>query len=291
MAELRQSQPVTLPWWAVAVGLAAALKLHFSAAAASELAWMLRPLTLILRTTAGWHFLLNAAGEWECPDAGIVLVKACAGINFMVLSFLGWCWAMRPRGADQGVQLHASRLYGALLVALVAAWATTLFVNAARILAIARWQPMLEHWLPAGDAHRLLGLLAYLPALTLQWWLVDRERPARALLLAGGLYAGLMLGVPLLTGNALANPGAYLRHALFVLAVLAPVALAAAMLACFPLLAKCRQDRGTLAALRGNGHDSEQGGLRASVGEHGASGRPCQPGRLRAGSSPGHRAP
>jgi len=249
VAELRQSQPVTLPWWAVAVGLAAALKLHFSAAAASELAWMLRPLTVILRTTAGWHFLLNAAGEWECPDAGIVLVKACAGINFMVLSFLGWCWALRPMAAAQGaprataVAPSTARVAGALLVALLAAWATALLVNAVRILVIVRWQPVLAQVLPAGDAHRLLGLLAYLPALALQWWLVDRGRPARALLLAGGLYAGLMLGVPLLTGNALADRQAYAHHALFLVVVLAPVLLLAAVLSGLPLAAKSVQDR------------------------------------------------
>jgi len=241
VAEQQQSHPITLPWWAVAVGIAAALKLHFSAAAASELAWMLRPLTVILRTTAGWHFLLNAAGEWECPDAGIVLVKACAGINFMVLSFLGWCWAMRPREA--GGSYGALALSRALALALLAAWATTLVVNAGRILVIVRWQPWLEHWLPAGDAHRLLGLLAYLPALSLQWWLADRERPARALLLAGGLYAALMVCVPLLTGNALQDAGAYRRHVLAVLVVLAPVLLLAAALAGLPLLANLVQDR------------------------------------------------
>jgi exosortase K len=249
VAEQQQSHAIALPWWAVAVGVAAALKLHFSAAAASELAWMLRPLTVILRTTAGWHFLVNAAGEWECPDAGIVLVKACAGINFMVLSFLGWCWALRPIAAAQGGPQATNalpswaRLAGALLVALLAAWATALVVNAARILVIVRWQPVLAHWLPAGDAHRLLGLLAYLPALALQGWLVERGRPARALLVACGVYAGLMLGVPLLTGNALADPVAFAHHALFLLAVLVPVLLLAAVLSTLPLKPESVQDR------------------------------------------------
>ncbi len=237
MAEQRQSHPAALPWWAVAVGLAAALKLHFSVAAASELAWMLRPLTVLLRTLAGWHFLLNGAGEWECPDAGIVLVKACAGVNFMVLSFLGWCWAWRPREEILAPWQRVLRL----VAALAAAWGTTLLVNALRIFAIVRWQPALEHWLPAADAHRLLGLLAYLPALALQWWLIDRERPARAFGLAAGLYGALMLGLPLLSGHALDHPRAYLHHAAFVLALLAPLALVA-------LLAAALASRGSRAA-------------------------------------------
>jgi hypothetical protein len=167
----------------------------------------------------------------------------------MVLSFLGWCWALRPMAPAQGdpqattALPSAARLAGALLVALLAAWATALLVNAARILVIVRWQPVLAHGLPAGDAHRLLGLLAYLPALALQGWLVERERPARALLVAGGVYAGLMLGVPLLTGNALANPRAYAHHALYLLAALAPVLLLVAAISGLPLAAKSVQDR------------------------------------------------
>ena len=96
MAERWQSQRLPLAWWPLAVGIAAALKWHFSVAAASELVWMLRPLSLLLQLLTGWHFRPNADGEWQSFDAGIVLVKACAGINFMVLSLLGWCWMLRP---------------------------------------------------------------------------------------------------------------------------------------------------------------------------------------------------
>lgn len=221
--ECRRSTPATsvLAWWALAVGLAAALKVHFSAAAASDLHWILDPLALLLRLFTGWRFEQNAADEWYSLDAGIVLVKACAGINFMILSFIGWCWLSRPRGRLS--LRHATIEWPVLLgSALVFAWIVALLVNALRVLAIVHWQPTLEHWLPSGDAHRLLGIVVYLAALKLQFLLFEPRRWPLALILACGLYCFLMLVVPLLTGNALADPVQYARHVVISLIVLLP---------------------------------------------------------------------
>ena len=233
MAERRQRQWPPLAWWPLAVGIAAALKWHFSVAATSELAWMLRPLSLLLRLLAGWHFRPDGDGQWQSIDAGIVLVKACAGINFMVLSLLGWCWMLRPAaGGRSATRRRGARLWPLvewpvlLLAALVLAWLTALAVNALRILAVVHLQPLLERvWAPA-DAHRLIGLLVYLPALSVQLVLADRRHWRRAVLAGCGMYAALMLVVPLLTGNArLASP-AYWWHAGVMLPVLAAVILA-----------------------------------------------------------------
>ena len=82
-----------------------------------------------------------------------------------------------------------------LLGALALAWAVALGVNGARILAIVRWQPVLERWLPPDEAHRMIGLLVYLPALSLQLVLAERRHWRTALLAGCTLYAALMLGV------------------------------------------------------------------------------------------------
>jgi exosortase K len=216
----------TVLWWSLAVGLAAALKWHFSAAEAADIGWMLRPLVLLLRLVAGWHFRRNGSGEWQSEAAGIVLVKACAGINFMCLSLLGWCWLARSR--EPGPRARAPALEWPLLLAgaLVLAWATALLANLLRIVAIVHLQPQLQHWLPPAQAHRLLGLLIYLPALGLQWAWCDPQRPQRALLAGLVLYVLLMLGVPLLTGHAAANRAVFREQALAVLAVMVPIAVA-----------------------------------------------------------------
>lgn len=224
MAEWWQCQRLSLLWWSLAVGLAVGLKWHFSTAAASELGWMLHPLSLLLRAATGWRFERNAQGEWQSIDAGIVLIKACAGINFMVLSWLGWCWLWRPVTSAPSTPWAASLHYPLRLVrALGCAWSASLAVNALRIVAIVHAQPALERWLPPIDAHRLLGLLTYLPAIGFQWLWMDRGHAGRALLTGCGLYAALMLLAPLLTGHAWADPGTYARHVAFVVAAALPL--------------------------------------------------------------------
>jgi hypothetical protein len=139
---------------------------------------------------------------------------------------------LRPRGRNT---IGAAALEWPLLLewpmllgaALLFAWAAALLANSLRILAIVHFQPTLEHWLPPGQAHRLLGLLIYLPALNLQLLLAERRHWRWTVLLACGLYALIMLMVPLLTGNAAAHPAEYLKHALMSLAVMLPIAVVA----------------------------------------------------------------
>ena len=225
MAERWPCRRTPFAWWTLAVAVAVALKWQFSAAAASELEWMLQPLALLLHAVTGWGFARNASGEWESVGAGMVLVKACAGVNFMVLSFLGWCWLWRPYGFPRWAQ-WSPRRWPLLGAALACAWLVALGVNTLRILVIAHWQPTLEQWLSPGNAHRALGLLVYLPALSLQWLLVERRHPARAPLAAAGLYAMLMVLVPLLTGNAALQPARFAAHAAFLIGALLPLWLA-----------------------------------------------------------------
>lgn len=219
MVEWWQCRRAPLAWCALAGAVAVALKLQFSAAAASELQWMLHPLAALLQFATGKAFLRDAAGNWECRAAGLVLVKACAGINFMVLSFAAWCWLLRP----QAVRWPAWHWPARLAAALACAWIVTLGVNALRIVLVATLQLRLEDWLAAADAHRLIGLLTYLPALCAQALLADRAEPARAVLLACVLYLLLTLGIPLASGAAAAHPGLYAAHAIEALAVLAPL--------------------------------------------------------------------
>jgi exosortase K len=219
VAEWWQGRRAPLLWWSLAGVLAAALKWHFSAAAAADLGWMLQPLTVLLRLLGGWHFELNQQGEWESVDAGIVIVKACAGINFMTLSFIAWCWMLRPRDMNTRWLDWPVFLFGALLLA----WLAALLVNALRILAIVHVQPVIAPWLGASQAHRLPGIAIYLGALGLQLLIAERGRWRRALRIACCLYGALMLAVPLLSGNVRGNPRDFTWHATTVLLVLLPL--------------------------------------------------------------------
>jgi exosortase K len=213
-------------WWLLAASIAAALKWHFSAAESAQLGWMLRPLALTLQWLTGWQFLQTPEGNWFSRDAGIELVKACAGINFMTMSFLGWSAILVPHT----VREHVSELLGEWLLRLAAAlalaWITAVLVNTLRVIAVVTWQPTLQQWLAPAAAHRLIGLLIYLLALTLQLMRGNPRRLASAAVVGASLYIAVMVLVPLLSGHAAAHGALYREHALLVVAIALPLLVA-----------------------------------------------------------------
>jgi exosortase K len=223
----RRLAPHQALWlWIAATALGAvALKAEYSAASAAQLGWMLRPVAWMLQGLLRLPFHLTPAGEWQCDAAGIVLVKACAGINFMVMSFLGWCWLGKPVGT---VRMNGAlwwrwslRLAGAL----VAAWLVAVLVNATRILVLIAVGPALDSWLGTAMAHRLIGLAVFLPALTAQLLIGERQLRGQAAVVAGALYLLVMIATPLLTGEAMTHATRYREHALTLLTVIAPLLL------------------------------------------------------------------
>jgi exosortase K len=210
--------------WMAAMALgAAAIKTEYHVATAAQLGWMLRPVAWLLELLFRQPFHATSAGEWQCDAAGIVLVKACAGINFMVMSFMAWCWLARPVHAvrvTRGLWLNWSlRLASALL----AAWAVAVLVNVTRILVLMAVGESLDAWLGPAAAHRLIGLAVFLPALTAQLMIGERQVRGQAIVLAGALYGLVMIATPLLTGEAMAHAARYREHALMVLTVLMPL--------------------------------------------------------------------
>jgi exosortase K len=194
---------------------------------------MLQPLSMALHAFTGWDFLRTADGDWESRDAGIVLVKACAGINFMTMSFIAWCLVLQPRLLRSPLLVHRERLLREcawrLAAALLLAWLSALAVNTLRVIAVVHWQPQLQRWLAPEAAHRLIGIVIYLAALTLQLLPGEGRRWSRAAMHGALIYGAVMLILPMLSGNAVASPTQYVEHALAVLIVMVPL-LAAALL-------------------------------------------------------------
>jgi exosortase K len=205
-----------LSWWLTVLGIALAIKHHYSIATAADLDWMLRPLSQLLEWISGHPFHRNNLYEWVSESADVRLVKACAGINFLLMSLAAWAWVFRPdRGEDADVPAWVARRILLLLAVIVAAWATSLLANSLRIL--------LAMNLPAhGDGlHRLIGMLIYVPLLSLQLYLGDRGNWKAALAGPVILYLLLMAVVPVLTGNAFNNPGQFIEHLLYLFAMVA----------------------------------------------------------------------
>jgi exosortase K len=200
----------TLAWWLAVLAVALAIKHHYSVASAADLQWMLRPLSLLLEWISGHAFHRDSLHEWVSESADIRLVKACAGINFLLMSLLAWAWVFRPdRGDDVGVPTRVAGRILLLLAVIVAAWTTALLANSLRILVAMN--------LPGHGAglHRLIGMLIYVPLLSLQLHLGDRDNWRAALAGPVILYLVLMAVVPVLTGNAFNSPGRFIEHLLY----------------------------------------------------------------------------
>lgn len=199
-----------LSWWLAVLSVALLLKHHYSVATAADLEWVLRPLSLLLEWFSGHAFHSNASYEWVSESADVRLVKACAGINFMLMSFIAYAWNIRPgqhAAADPWSWIAGRTVL--LSAAIAAAWATCLLANALRIL--------IAMAVESEDAgvHRLIGMLTYAPLLSLQLTLGDRSDYRAALAGPALLYLLLTVLVPLLTGNAFRNPSLFVEHLLY----------------------------------------------------------------------------
>lgn len=191
--------------WGLVLLLTLAFKQYYALTDAAQLQWLLQPLAGVLNALGGFAFQPAASGDWLDASHGLVIVKACAGGNFLIASWLGYLWRWRDR--PFGVTL-VSRTLGA-------AWLTTLAANAVRIVLIAHGQDDLARitGLSAADSHRLIGIGAYFGALWLQ--LVGTG----AVLTAPLIYLGVTLFVPVLNAWLSGRSWIDARYALWTVVV------------------------------------------------------------------------
>jgi exosortase K len=208
---------LALTWWLMVLAVALLLKYHYSIATAADLDWMLHPLSLLLEWLTGHDFHRDSQYEWVSISADVRLVKACAGINFMLMSLMAYAWIIRP---DRYVDTDRLSWFAGqtllLCAAIIASWITCLLANSLRIIVA---MTVKSHgWdldvigIDATELHRLIGMAIYVPLLSMQMMLGNRSS-LRAILAAPVLlYMLLMVMVPLLTGNALQHPKLFIEH-------------------------------------------------------------------------------
>lgn len=158
----------------------------YAQADAAQLQWLLYPLAMLLNAVTSLHFAPLPNGEWWDATHHLVIVKACAGGNFLLVSWLGYVWQWRQR--HWGVVVASA---GA------AAWGTALVANALRVLCIAYMEEGLiqASGLSATDGHRLIGIAVYFGMLVVQL--------AGALPVAVLIYLGITVLLPLLRAGVL----------------------------------------------------------------------------------------
>ncbi len=203
-----------LPWvsWSAVFLAAFALKWFYSRASVEDLGWILEPTARAVGWLRGETLVSGPAG-WAPPAGAYVIAPACAGVNFLILaltvSVLGFVHRLRSPGQRLAWWLGS----------LLGAWLLTIGVNTVRILAAVELYRLDPAWIAPDQAHRLLGIGVYLGALWVLYGALDRlvvrdRSRLLAVLLVPGVYLGMTVGVPLLTG-AFRRSG-YPEHAMMV---------------------------------------------------------------------------
>jgi exosortase K len=203
------------PWisWTAALAAAYFLKRFYSRSSAGDLGWILAPTARAVGWLRGETLFLDPGAGWVAPDGSYVIAPACAGVNFLIVAL-----AVSVLGFSHRLGSPGRRLVW-WLGSLLGAWALTIAVNTARILAaveLYRLGPVAG--LTPEAAHRLLGIVIYLGALWGLFTGLDRLTGGRsgagAAMLVSGLYLGMTVVTPFLNG-AFRQPG-YAGHAMMV---------------------------------------------------------------------------
>lgn len=247
----------------VALGIAYALKSHYSRATADELSWILAPTAWLTSVVLDRDFVRLPDAGYLSEELSILITPACAGVNFLVVAFVVLALGFGSR--FRTVREKALWMVGVAPVAYTA----TIVVNGARIALSVRFSHVAtrELGLSFHEAHRLLGVATYLAGLlalvaaaeAVFGRLASRQRDdarrepssrvRRTLALSLVTYVGVTLIIPLARGAA-RSPEYWDHAALVAGAVLALGVLAFALFAIVPAihtLVRARRPNGPVA--------------------------------------------
>jgi exosortase K len=190
------------------------LKFYYSTATVNQLRWILAPTTALVELLSGRQFAFESFAGYMSSDHTFVIAASCAGVNFLITSFLmltlGRLW--RERFLDVS--------WWSIPLAAVIAFLSTIITNTVRIcIALELLEVHLDS-LTANQLHRLEGIVVYFGFLLLLFVLTEpsRERkPPRLLLFPLLIYYAMTLGIPLANGSW--QRSGFAEHFVFVLAM------------------------------------------------------------------------
>jgi exosortase K len=191
---------------------ALALKLYYSAATPDELRWILAPTTVLVELLSGKSFDFESYTGYMSSDHKFVIAAPCAGVNFLITSFLMLGLRCLWRNRFQSVNWQC------IPVAALAAYVTTLVANTVRICVALHGVEI--SWLTANQLHRLEGVVVYFGFLLLLFMLTERrdhtKRSRWLLVFPLVIYYTTTLGISLANG-AWQQGAAFWEHSIFVL--------------------------------------------------------------------------
>jgi exosortase K len=172
---------------------ALALKSYYSTATPDELRWILAPTTMLVSLLSGKSFEFESLAGYMSSDHTFVIAAPCAGVNFLITSFVMLCLLRLWRDRLQGVSWRF------IPVAALLAYASTLVANTTRIwIAL---HPVRVGSLTPNQVHRLEGILVYFGFLLLLFLLTEQDTSPKRFVFPLLIYYAATLGIPLATGH------------------------------------------------------------------------------------------
>lgn len=221
------------------------LKLSYSTASPNQLRWILAPTTVLVELVSGTQFEFESHAGYISSDRSFLIAASCAGVNFLITSFLmlslGKLW--RDRSRNRSVKPSYILAWRFIPYAAVCAYLATLMANTVRI-STALWlrrMPLEISWLSGNQLHRLEGIFIYFGFLLLLFVVSEKmssdsasglpphagcRRRNRSLfrqsLFPLVIYYATTLGIPLANG-AYRQGADFWEHSVFV--ILTPLVL------------------------------------------------------------------
>jgi len=176
------------------------LKFYYSTATVNELRWILAPTTALVQLLSSRSFEFESYTGYLSSDHRFVIAVSCAGVNFLITSFLMLALRSLWRRRFENVSWTFLPLTAAL------AYVTTVIANTVRIcIALEIQRREIEiNGLSGNQLHRLEGIAVYFAFLLLLFVLTERSKsakPRRLLLFPLVTYYATTLGIPLLNGS------------------------------------------------------------------------------------------
>jgi exosortase K len=187
---------------------ALALKFYYSTATADELRWILAPTTMLVELLSGKSFEFESLAGYMSSDHSFVIAAPCAGVNFLITSFVMLGLRRLWRDRFQAISWRFIPLTAGL------AYVSTLVANTTRIwIAL---HPVKVSWLTGNQVHRLEGIVVYFGFLLLLFMLTERSDSTKRFAFPLLIYYMITLGIPLANGSW-QQGAAFWEHFAFVL--------------------------------------------------------------------------
>ena len=141
----------------VVVLCAAVVKLYYSTASVNQLRWILAPTTVAVELVTGLRFEFESYAGYMNSDRSFLIAASCAGVNFLITSFLMLSLRKLWRDREQSIA------WSFIPRAAGFAYLTTLVANTVRISTALRLRgmPVDLEWLSPGQLHRFEGIFIY----------------------------------------------------------------------------------------------------------------------------------